>query len=140
MFPIVGAVLVGIVVFCLLAFVLIARAKKQAEHADSVPQMNRRKEPRVPVTSEFDLFWQDVDASHKSARAKGIEISEHGASVRSPRPILQNSVIQIRGCQIQFEGKAMVRYCEKRGLSYIIGVELESPQMAQKSRTAGMRA
>ena len=62
MFPIVAAILIGIVVFCLLAFVLIARAKKQAERADSVPQMNRRKEPRVPVTSEFDLFWQDVDA------------------------------------------------------------------------------
>ena len=137
--PIVAAGLLGIMVFCLTAFVLIARGKKREERADSVPQMNRRKEPRVPVTSEFDLFWQDVDASHKSARAKGIEISEHGASVRSPKPILKNSVIQIRGCQIQFEGKAVVRYCEKRGFSYIIGVELESPQSAQQ-RVGGMRA
>ena len=138
--PIVAAILLGIVVFCLTAFVLIARAKKRAEREDSVPQMNRRKEPRVPVTSEFDLFWQDIDATHKSARAKGIEISEHGASVRSPKPILRNSVIQIRGCQVQFEGKATVRYCDKRGLSYIIGVELETPQSAQRQRAAGISA
>lgn len=137
MFPVIAAGLVGIVVFCLTAFILVARGKKRDSRADSVPQMNRRKEPRVPVTSDFDLFWQDVDASHKSARAKGIEISEHGASVRSPKPILRNSVIQIRGCQIQFEGKAVVRYCEKRGFSHIIGVELETPQSA---RVAGLRA
>jgi hypothetical protein len=135
--PIIAAGLVGIVVFCLTAFILIVRGKRHHERVDSVPQMNRRKEPRVPVTSEFDLFWQDIDASHKSARAKGVEISEHGASVRSPKPILKNSVIQIRGCQIQFEGKAVVRYCEKRGFSYIIGVELEAPQSA---RVAGLRA
>ena len=138
--PMIAAILLGIVVFCLTAFVMVLRARKRQDvQTDPVPQMNRRREPRVPVTSEFDLFWQDVDASHKSARAKGIEISEHGASVRSPKPILRNSVIQIRGCQIQFEGKAMVRYCDKRGFSYIIGVELETPQSAQK-KAVGMRA
>ena len=138
--PIVGALLVGIVVFCAMAFVLLSRMKSRAPHGEPVEQMNRRKEPRVPVTSEFDLFWQDIDASHKSARARGIEISEHGASVRSPKPILCNSVIQIRGRQVQFEGKATVRYCTKRGFSYIIGVELEAPQSARQATHAGMRA
>lgn len=136
MFPIVAAGLVGIVVFCLTALFLLMRARKRPQPARADAQRNRRREPRVPVTSDFDLFWQDVDASHKSARAKGIEISEHGASVRSPKPILRNSIIQIRGCQIQFEGKAKVRYCEKRGFSYIIGVELESPENVTKPRMA----
>ena len=138
--PMVVACLVGIVIFCLMTFVLIARGKNRGASAESGPQMNRRKEPRVPVTSEFDLFWQDVDASHKSTRARGIEISEHGASVRSPKPILRNSVIQIRGRQVQYDGKATVRHCQKRGLSYIIGLELESPQSAERARAAGMRA
>jgi|SRR6478672_92557 len=137
--PIAAAGLVGIVVFCLIAVVLISRARNRSGSAASAPQVNRRREPRVPVTSEFDLFWQDIDASHKSTRAKGIEISEHGASVRSPKPILRNSVIQIRGRQIQLEGKAVVKYCSKRGLSYVIGLELES-QSAQGLKAAGMRA
>ena len=105
-----------------------------------MPPGNRRKEPRVPVTSEFDLFWQDVDASHKSARARGIEISEHGASVRSPRAILRNSVIQIRGCQVQFEGKARVRYCTKKGLTYIIGVEMETQEAGSRFNTERLQA
>jgi PilZ domain len=139
MFPIIAAGLVGIVLFCGLVFIFIARSRNNADESDSMPPQNRRREPRVPVTSDFDLFWQDVDASHKSTRAKGIEISEHGASVRSPKPILRNSVIQIRGCQIQLETKATVRYCAKRGLSYIIGLELESQSNAQL-KTATMRA
>jgi hypothetical protein len=139
MFPIIAAGLVGIVVFCGVLFLLVARNKKSEDTVDEVPSHNRRREPRVPVTSDFDLFWQDIDASHKSARAKGIEISEHGASVRSPRPILRNSVIQVRGCQIQLETKATVKYCTKKGLSYIIGLELDQ-QSNSLLKTASMRA
>lgn len=138
MFAIIAAGLVGIVLFCGIVFVVHARTRKSEEEPfDPVPRVNRRKEPRVPVASEFDLFWQDIDASHKSARARGVEISEHGASVRSPKPILRNSVIQIRGRQVQYEGKATVRYCTKKGLFYMIGVELEA---GQGFKTAGLRA
>ena len=128
--PLVAAALAGIVIFCLTLFLLRSRACA-ADTRTSVPGINRRKEARVPVSSEFDLFWQDADASHKSARARGIEISEHGASVRSSKPILCNSVIQVRARQVSFEGKAVVRRCQKRGLSYIIGLELESGGMAR---------
>ena len=133
MFSIIAASLAGIVIFCGVVFVMLARAKKGGEDSEPRSDVNRRREPRVPVTSDFDLYWQDVDASHKSARAKGIEISEHGASVRSTKPILRNSVIQIRGCQIQLETKATVKYCTKRGLSYVIGLELETQSNAQLS-------
>jgi hypothetical protein len=139
MFPIIAAGLAGIVVFCGVLFVMLARAKKSGELVDDLPQSNRRREARVPVTSDFDLYWQDVDASHKSARAKGIELSEHGASVRCTKPILRNSVIQIRGCQIQLDTKATVKYCTKKGLSYIIGLELETQSNAQLN-TVSMRA
>jgi hypothetical protein len=127
--PIVAATLAGIVVFCAILFLMLSRAKSdRAPHKDPVPSINRRKEPRIPVTSDFDLFWQDEDASHKTARARGIEISEHGASMRSPKPIRCNSVIKVRGRDIQFDGRATVRRCTKKGLSYIIGLELEGTQ------------
>ena len=123
--PLVLAGLVGIVIFCVAVFVLRSRFSGQ-ETRTSVPGINRRKEIRFPVSSEFDLFWQDVDATHKSARARGIEVSDHGASVRCPKPIQRNSVIKVRGRHVQFEGKAVVRRCERKGLSYIIGLELEN--------------
>ena len=125
--PIAAAVLAGVLIFCLTMLLLRTFAGKK-ETRTAVPAIDRRKEHRIPVTSEFDLFWQDTDASHKSTRAKGIEISEHGASVRSAKPILRNSVIQIRGREIQFEGKAVVRRCTRKGLSYIIGLEMEGTQ------------
>jgi hypothetical protein len=124
MSPIVVACLAGVIIFCLLLFVLRTVASK-TDTRTPVPGINRRKEHRVPVNSEFDLFWQDVDASHKSARAHGIEISEHGASVRSAKPILCNSVIEVRARHIQFAGKAVVKRCTRKGLSYIIGMELQ---------------
>ena len=45
-----------------------------------------------------------------------------------------NSVIQVRGRQVQFEGKAIVRRCTQKGLSYIIGLELESNQGSARMR------
>jgi len=133
--PLIVAALVGLAIFCVVVLLMRSRIFKN-DGRTPVPPTNRRKEPRVPVNSEFDLFWQDIDASHKSARARGIEISEHGASVRSPRPIVCNSVIQVRARQVRFEGKAVVRRCERKGLTYIIGLQLEGSM----SRTAGMRA
>jgi hypothetical protein len=136
MFPIIAAVLAGIVVFSVVIVVMLSRGKARTSCEESVPQINRRKEARMPLTSEFDLFWQDADASRKSARARGIEVSLHGASVRSPRPILCNSVIQIRGREVQFEGRATVRRCTRKGMSYIIGLELEDRQF----QNMGLRA
>jgi hypothetical protein len=133
--PALIACLAGVVVFCVTALVLFRRAGARERERWS-PQVNRRKEPRVPVNSEFDLFWQDVDASHKSTRARGIEISAHGASVRSSKPILCNSVITVRARHIRFEGKAVVRRCTRNGLSYIIGLELEG----EPSSLTAMRA
>ncbi len=48
--PIVAAGLLGIMVFCLTAFILLARAKKSEPSAPAVPRINRRKEPRVPIS------------------------------------------------------------------------------------------
>ena len=131
MFPVIAAGLAGIVVFCGVLFVLLARAQKSGGLSEPIRQSDRRREPRVPVTSEFDLYWQDGDATHKSARAHGIELSEHGLSVRCSKPILQNSVIQVRGRQIQLDTKARVRYCLKKGLSHVIGLELETQSNSQ---------
>ena len=135
MTPLIAAGLTGLVIFCLTLLLLRALATK-TDARTSVPGINRRKEPRVPVNSEFDLFWQDIDASHKSARAKGIEISSRGASVRSSKPILCNSVIQIRALHVPFEGKAIVRRCTRKGLSYVIGVELEGSEDSVLKRRA----
>jgi hypothetical protein len=134
MFLVITAGLVGIVVFCGIVFVMLMRSRQSDESCDSVPGINRRKEPRVPVASEFDLFWQDVDASRKSTRARGIEICGHGVSVRSPKPILRNSIIQIRGCQLHIEGNATVRHCTRKGFSYVIGLELEAQQLSRTAR------
>jgi hypothetical protein len=122
--PILAASLVGIVVFCGIVFVMLSRGKKAEEAA--TPQANRRKEPRIPVASEFDIFWQDSDASQQSTRARGIEMSEHGVSIRSAKPIQCNSVIQVRGRQVQYHGRGRVCHCSKKGLTYIIGVQLEN--------------
>lgn len=125
--PVLMALLGGVLVFCLTVLMLLSRAGAREKNRWS-PQVNRRKEPRVPVSSEFDLFWQERDASHQSARARGIEISQHGASVRSTKPIQCDSVIQVRARSIRFEGRAVVRRCTRKGFSYIIGLELESEQ------------
>jgi len=134
--PILTAALAGIVVFCAIVFIALMRAKKNAQEQEPERRGDRRKEPRIPINSEFDLFWQDSDATRRSARARGIEVSEHGASMRSPRPIQCNSVIQVRGCQVEFEGRATVRRCTRKGLSYIVGLQVENSQFQRM----GLRA
>jgi PilZ domain len=125
--PAVAAALTGVMIFCLLlgAFRLITHRKPPRVEAPT--PMNRRKVPRVPVNSEIDLYYQDIDASHKAVRARGIEISEKGASVRCSKPIHRNSIIYLRARQINFEGPAIVRRCTRKGLHYEVGVELQGP-------------
>jgi hypothetical protein len=115
----------GVLVFAaVLLFALRSGGGKEMRPSGDAA-WNRRKAARVPVDSDFDLFYQDVDAAHKSVRAKGIEMSEGGISVRSPKPIARNSRIRLTARQIHYEGAAVVRRCDRKGLTYVIGLQLE---------------
>jgi hypothetical protein len=127
MYPVVIAVLAGVVIFCVMIAAFHLMRRPRAPRAPATPIVDRRQTTRIPITSEIDVYWQDIDASHKAVRTKGIEMSEGGASVRSPKPILCNSVVYLRGRQINFEGPAVVRRCTKKGFQYIIAVELQTP-------------
>jgi hypothetical protein len=41
---------------------------------------------------------------------------------------------------VQFEGKATVRYCTKKGLSYVIGLQVEGQDAGGKFKTERLHA
>ena len=129
MHPVTLAILGGIVVFCMTVALcqFMRRPRAPRKPKVEIPTVNRRKVVRIPMNSEIDIFWQDIDASHKSIRTMGVDMSERGACVRSPKPIECNSVVYIRARHIPFEGSAIVRRCTRKGFQYLIGLELEGP-------------
>ena len=128
MYLIVLAVLGGIVVFCVIVTLCQFLRRPRAISKPDIAILDHRDVGRVPLNSEIDVFWQDIDASRKSVRAQGIEMSENGASIRSPKPIECNSVVYLKARQVHFEGNAVVRRCTKKGFRYIIGLELQRPK------------
>jgi hypothetical protein len=82
----------------------------------------RRKEPRVPVDFQGRLKLLDpVTSVGPPHDIQVIEISRHGLKIRTQRPLLGKTLVQIH-----FDGKTLlgeVRYCMKADEGYHVGIK-----------------
>jgi len=78
---------------------------------------------RVPVRC-----WLTILASSRKILARAVNISGSGAMIRSLFPIVPGSFVKVRGRRVELlGGDAYVRYCERQGWTYVIGVEFARP-------------
>jgi hypothetical protein len=82
----------------------------------------RRREPRVPVSFAGRLKLLDpVTSIGPPHDIEVIEISIHGLKIRTPRPLLAKTLVQIR-----FDNKTLlgeVRYCMRVDSEYHAGIK-----------------
>ncbi|HSW49352.1 MAG TPA: DnaJ domain-containing protein, partial [Bryobacteraceae bacterium] len=92
-----------------------------------------RKYARRQIDCEVSVSWQDAEGSTKFARARGLDLSEHGARIETDQPLGDGSRVFLRVPAFDIDTVARVRHCQKRGGKYVVGLELGGAQTECRS-------
>jgi hypothetical protein len=75
--------------------------------------------------------WLTISVNRRRLPARAIDLNGSGATVRSLFPIAVGAHVQVRSSVHLLGGSAQVRYCQRRGLTYRIGLEFNRPLAAR---------
>ncbi len=97
----------------------------------------RRREKRQQFDAEVSISWRDAGGLRQFCSVRGLDVSDSGLRVESPEPVAAGSFVHVHAENRGFGGTAIVRYCERRGTTYVIGLEFSrhASQPAQEDDT-----
>ena len=75
--------------------------------------------------------WLTISVNHRKLWARALDMSGSGALVESLFPVAVGSDVRIKSRVSLLGGKAHVRFCERRGWKYRIGLEFCRPLAAR---------
>jgi hypothetical protein len=75
--------------------------------------------------------WLTISVDHWRLWARAVDMSGSGALVESLLPVAVGSAVRIRSRVSLLGGQAHVRFCERRGWRYRIGLEFRRPLAAR---------
>jgi hypothetical protein len=88
---------------------------------------HRRNFPRYRWRTAVRLCWRDERGMKTAERAKMIEISEHGLSVRCRQPLKPDSPVFVSVEKHGFALAGHVRHCRTNWRGNVIGIEVQGP-------------
>ncbi|MFN0171758.1 MAG: PilZ domain-containing protein [Bryobacteraceae bacterium] len=88
-----------------------------------VQSKEHRRNPRFVFTSPVGMSWQDGQGRYRTSQAKGVDICETGAQVELTEAVEPHSPVTIRSEKHRLSASATVRYCQRRGPRFRIGIE-----------------
>jgi hypothetical protein len=98
------------------------------EPTDAVPSPAADPNPhrlheRLSVNTQLHLSWQqDGHGAQRSVRARAIDVSKFGVLVEAESSIPSGTVVCVQSSNFTMIGRASVRHCTPKGLSYKIGL------------------
>ena len=84
---------------------------------------NKRGDPRLPLSGPIQVSWKYSRALEQHSQGRCLDVSEGGLKMELPDPIDISEGIRFRVDHVHLAGTASVRYCNRVGTSYVIGVE-----------------
>ena len=87
-------------------------------------QKESRRHERRPVNYSLSIPWRDEQGIPKFLHARGIDVSESGARIEASEPIDPSAIVHLRVEEFGLVGTAAVRHCTRKGMKYVIGLEL----------------
>lgn len=84
---------------------------------------NKRRHSRRAFTATVRVGWQDAARNDKVAVTRVFDISESGMRFELEEPLAARADVMVRADKIGLQTRAVVRFCECKGLKYAIGVE-----------------
>lgn len=83
-----------------------------------------RRSRRYAVDATImQVYYLDASGKMKVARTRAINISEGGMSFELPEAAQPMSMIRFQSDKYKLFGSGAVRYCNKTGSKYVIGIE-----------------
>jgi hypothetical protein len=84
---------------------------------------NKRRHERKAFSATVRVGWRDKAGNDKVALTRVFDISESGIRFEIPEPLATRSDVMLRADKIALQSRAVVRFCECRGLKYVVGAE-----------------
>jgi len=75
--------------------------------------------------------WLTISVNRRRLPARAIDLNGSGATVQSLFPVAAGAQVQVRSSVPLLSGNAHVRYCQRRGLVYRIGLQFSRPLAAR---------
>ena len=100
---------------------------------------NVRRHRRIPYQGPIRISWEEQGQAC-FAIAKGLDISEDGLRIESPRTVPRGASIQLAAEDIKLAGAATVKYSVRRGSKYFIGLQLSQTLLDKTLVTLQSRA
>jgi hypothetical protein len=83
----------------------------------------QRLHERLALNSQLHLSWeQGRRGAQRSVRARAIDVSKFGVLVEAESPIPSGTIVCVQSSNFTMIGRASVRHCTPKGLSYKIGL------------------
>lgn len=87
---------------------------------------SRRREERRAFDGVVTLSTSGDGAEQRFIRCRAVDFSKGGARVQAPELLDIGCQVYLRADSLGLMGMAKVRYCDQKGPTYVIGLELES--------------
>lgn len=85
---------------------------------------NLRRYNRIAFSTPIRIAWQDDSGADQFARGTCLDVSESGLRIETSDLIPARAVIMFRAERLDLSGSATVRYSSRRGMKFILGLEL----------------
>ena len=82
-----------------------------------------RRHPRQPFEADVRIFWQDGRGVTNHASGRCVNVSEAGMAIEVTEPLPLRTYVHFEIARPRFGGTASVRYCQRRGLKSLVGLE-----------------
>lgn len=86
-------------------------------------ERNHRRHTRKPFPASIRVGWQDRWGNDKSALTRSFDISESGLRFELVESLPLRADVMVRGDSLGLQTRATVRFCERMGTKYAVGVE-----------------
>jgi hypothetical protein len=83
-----------------------------------------RRHTRSAKSAPVHVVWKDRQGVDNIARGTIIDVSESGIRVELPEPLEKQSYVTLQCTSLGLHGSASVRTCTRKGLKYVVGLEL----------------
>jgi hypothetical protein len=95
---------------------------REPSHAAAADEEAQRLHERFPLNSPVHLTWQDGKGGQRHVRARAVDASKFGVLVEAEASIPSGTIVCVQTASFTILGKASVRHCTPKGLSYKIGL------------------
>jgi len=70
------------------------------------------------------LVWKDRQDIDRFMKGRILDVSESGIRVELPDPLDRQTYVTLQAASLGLHGSASVRSCVRKGMKYIVGLEL----------------